>query len=452
MMITGSLKDPKMNLSWPPELWTKLVELVPQEERAPRDDSAGYDFTLGWVTLKASNPLPPPPPRLLPSVAESPLPPPSPVVAPMPILNNQPQWLEPATVAFRAAKEKYTNVIQQLWPQLLCPFMQRNGQLPYIYRQPWFFNHQAEVDIEVIFYWNRPSTAALSFHKDTGGDNLFFNLIFNNDKKMLATEWIEDLKNPSERKREEMTRLMPQGMSDEITAARTRMQQRSDQPLDFGTIRGGIAPEAAFVSAVDDLVWHASPSEKSRTDVPGYMYYSLLNPQLYWAGDSNKITIHRALLYLSTFPDTAIAWYKAWWKKQGYRGFATDFVDGYIDLVVPQSAPETKGRNFARHMSDVSNHASALENAPISLGIGQELASDSLVKTIEFNKRTGIRSVSKPGKPRTKRANSILARVLKGYKRPGFRTGLQSEDSFQEAAANYPTRSFLRTWVRVRKV
>jgi Domain of unknown function (DUF4157) len=406
MMITGSLTDKKMDLPWPKQLWKDLLKI---------ELPVGGDIiVLGTVTLEFGQPI-----KFFPLTA------------------------------------KYYRPLQDVWFLLLSDFMRKNGQLPYIERQRWFTEREAKIEIDINFYPERGSNAELSFHKDTAGDNLFVNLIFNNDKEMLATEWIEDLLDPLKIKRLEMEKLLPPGMIAEIKAAREAMLAGHHAIEGAGTIRGGIAGSAAFVSWVDELAWHATPSAKRRRFVKTKptMYDLLLDPWDYWAG--NKVAIHGALLYLSKLPETWIGgaeWRK--YRKENFEGFSTDFVDDYMETVVPQNSVTddgteatwtgAKGSNYDRHIEDVKKNALKLQRAPISLQIGQELAPDpGGIGTLEFNKRTGIRSKSKGDKRRTQRANSVIVR--------GRNTEVKFADLLR-AAANYPKRSFLRTWVRIHRL
>jgi hypothetical protein len=141
--------------------------------------------------------------------------------------------------------------------------MRLNGQLNYIGRQEWFRKQEADVMIEVNFYKNRGYGTRLGFHKDTEGDNLFVNLLFNNQNAIPATEWIEDLA-PTPAKLAEMRKLMPDSLRKGIARSRTKVSSGKYKLAEQGTIRGGIAPTAAFVSWTDELVWHATPSVESR--------------------------------------------------------------------------------------------------------------------------------------------------------------------------------------------
>ena len=386
MMITGSLKDVKV--TWPKRVWDALMTNL----------NSGVTV-LGKVTLAmGSNPK-----------------------------------VDPAEPDFQT-------VLELLWDQFLRPFMNANGQIPYIQRQSWFTKHRAEVDIDVNFYKDRGYGAELSFHKDTAGDNLFVNLMFNNQAPTPATEWIEDLATPLRTKRREMRKLMPKAMRAEIRTARKNIREDRHKPAGKKTIRGGIADEAAFVSWVDELIWHATPSVGRRTEVSGGMFDVLSAPERYWIDE--KTQIHRALRFLSKFPDTRIGEIDAVRKSLHQWGFGTELVDGYMNSVVPEASIKInnvdntftydRGPRYNEHMSDITRYKAQLQAAPISLGIGQELAPDPYgIGTKEFNQRTRIHR-------RTQRQNSIGSKVELA--------------ALREARTKNERRSFLRTWVRVRKI
>jgi hypothetical protein len=402
MMMSGSLMDKNMDLPWPPELWKDLTA-IPYE--------VGHIVILGTVTLALGQPA-------------------------------------------RFKSDNHAILLQAVWNNFLSTFMERNQQLPYIRRQSWFTQGEAEVDIDINFYPDRGYGAELSFHKDTAGDNLFVNLLFNNAMPTPATEWIEDLATPLRTKRAAMKKLMPEGMRSEIRAARKAMRSQTHRPSNVGTIRGGIAPAAAYVSWVDELVWHATPSVNSRSKVSGNMANLLLYPGYYWS-DDYKLNIHRALRFLSKFPDTLIGQMDLARKHKRRNepqaaaigwGFDTAFVDSYIESVTPKRgwnpayydaynilqegsySQSCQGPEYKRHFDDVEKHKVQLQAAPISLAIGQELAPDPYgIGTAEMNQRTRIHA-------RTHRSNSV-----------GDLKGLT------QAYQNNLKRSFIRTWVRVRQ-
>ncbi|NEO86043.1 MAG: DUF4157 domain-containing protein, partial [Spirulina sp. SIO3F2] len=100
-------------------------------------------------------------------------------------------------------------------------FMEGNGQLKYITDSSWYQNGTAQVEVDVNFYADRPyEETGLGVHKDTGGSNLFVNLIFANESEVPATEWTFAGEKPSEEKQKRIAELMHPNVWEEIEQAR----------------------------------------------------------------------------------------------------------------------------------------------------------------------------------------------------------------------------------------
>jgi hypothetical protein len=213
MIVKGALKDLKADLQWPEDLWNGL--------QGGTDN--GSVTSLGTIRLKVGKNFGG---------------------------KGLMKWLTP------------------LWSKLLGPFMERNGQLPYIKAQNWYTSGRMVVDISVNFYNNRSAEdATLGFHKDTSGDNLFVNLIFNNKLPILATEWVVDQRKMKAAKKRKMNKYMGSDeVADAINATRTSIVNLEYLPQGTNIIEGGVETgEAGFVSWVDELIWHSSPYARSRT-------------------------------------------------------------------------------------------------------------------------------------------------------------------------------------------
>lgn len=159
--------------------------------------------------------------------------------------------------------------------------MEKNGQSSYIKRQPWYLSGEYVIAIDINYYPDRtPYKGIPSFHKDTGGTNLFVNLIFDNALDIEATEWFADLAEPSARRARWQEKLLPPALLKEMGEARKNLE-----PEHKGKdVRGGVARgEYIFVSWVDDLVWHATPSVNRRLELTGPLaatMYSKLNAEM----------------------------------------------------------------------------------------------------------------------------------------------------------------------------
>lgn len=141
-------------------------------------------------------------------------------------------------------------------------FMGLNGQWPYIQRQPWFRSGAYVIAVDINYYPDRSGhKVAPAFHKDTAGNNIFVNLIFDNDDTIEATEWFADLAQPSDQRARWQAKLLPPEHLEELAAARLSLAPaHKDKEVSGGVTRG----EYVYVSWVDDLVWHATPSTTQR--------------------------------------------------------------------------------------------------------------------------------------------------------------------------------------------
>jgi hypothetical protein len=73
-------------------------------------------------------------------------------------------------------------------------FMGANRQWDYLEGQKWYIEADYVIAIDVNYYPDRSGFKAYpEFHKDTGGNNIFVNLIFDNKNDIEATEWFADL-------------------------------------------------------------------------------------------------------------------------------------------------------------------------------------------------------------------------------------------------------------------
>jgi hypothetical protein len=161
---------------------------------------------------------------------------------------------------------KYTDQMPEV-VKFLEKFMDANGQWDYIEKQDWFKKGEYVIGIDVNYYPDRSgfNPDSPQFHKDTGGNNIFVNLVFDNEKEIEATEWFPDLEEPSKKRAAWQEKLLPKSYLEELDLARTALRKEHDKgaPVSGGIGRG----RYTYVSWLDDLVWHSTP-----TDVPRLEY------------------------------------------------------------------------------------------------------------------------------------------------------------------------------------
>jgi len=150
-------------------------------------------------------------------------------------------------------------------------FMEANGQWDYIREQDWFKKEGYVIGIEVNYYANRLGAGALpGFHKDTAGDNVFVNLIFDNDETIEGTEWFADVEEPSAERDKWQKSVLPKAYQADLNRARKDLDTTLGEAGKASNVSGGTVGKHAYVSWVDDLVWHATPTSVKRIvfDVP----------------------------------------------------------------------------------------------------------------------------------------------------------------------------------------
>ena len=147
--------------------------------------------------------------------------------------------------------------------------MKANGQLDYIRNAPWWNPGELRVRVDMNYYHNRPlddSSKVVGMHKDTAGDNLFVNLVFGNAQATPATEWTQDRVAIAGAKLDAMkAKGVPDGMLKAFEDAKALLAQASAPGKE--NIEGDIMPMQAFVSWVDELAWHATPSLQKRATI-----------------------------------------------------------------------------------------------------------------------------------------------------------------------------------------
>jgi hypothetical protein len=152
--------------------------------------------------------------------------------------------------------------------RFLNKFMNANGQWDYIKKQDWFkVGGDYAIAIDVNYYPDRTiyDESSPGFHKDTAGDNIFVNLIFDNKSDIEKTEWFADAAEPSKKRAAWQEKLLPESHLRELARARETLRQEAEKNAKAGLdnhVDGGISKgKYIYVSWVDDLVWHATPAD-----------------------------------------------------------------------------------------------------------------------------------------------------------------------------------------------
>ncbi|OXM56104.1 hypothetical protein CFP71_14835 [Amycolatopsis thailandensis] len=181
--------------------------------------------------------------------------------------------LDLAVIYYRFGKKRTIKYMQSGHDELadravdfLESFMRANGQWAYLNNQTWYRDGSHHIGIDINYYPSRGrETLTPGFHKDTGGNNIFTNLIFDNTTPIEATEWFVDIGEPSDLRAQWQRRLLPESHLRELTELRAALQkEHADKtPMVDGGVQEG---KNVFVSWIDDLVWHATPATGQRYD------------------------------------------------------------------------------------------------------------------------------------------------------------------------------------------
>lgn len=147
-------------------------------------------------------------------------------------------------------------------------FMTANGQWPYLNDQPWYTSRGHVIGIDINFYPDRAQQSykvTPQFHKDTGGNNIFVNLVFDNANPIEATEWFVDVEEPGGLRAQWQERLLPAEHRRELADLRAYLRDHRGEQQSLLEVQGGVLEGRHIcVSWVDDLVWHATPTVNKR--------------------------------------------------------------------------------------------------------------------------------------------------------------------------------------------
>jgi hypothetical protein len=341
---------------------------------------------------------------------------------------------ELCTVYYKSGKEaqtkdkiasKQTDQTQNV-VTFLESFMEANGQWDYIKDQDWYTKEGCVIGIEVNYYANRSGTGALpGFHKDTAGDNIFVNLVFDNTDAIEGTEWFADVEKPSKARKAWQKGVLPPSYRTDLNRARKAISAKTDKDEN---VPGGTVGSHAYVSWVDDLVWHATP-----TAVPRIVYsvqdaidsYSALDSSVddvfgFVDPTTNANVYGRAII--ATMAESPGPYLFAWLNKNDLK--PQDIDDAQAKKAWKELYGGNTQQSYRRYYADTKARAK----------LPWRLTGDLSEASAQDDSLKDSRSITEipVGLSKRRRANSLPA----------------STELAEVRAKNTP-RNFLRTWVRV---
>ena len=312
-------------------------------------------------------------------------------------------------------------------------FMERNRQWDYIKKQEWYISRKYAIGIDVNYYPDRSGfTTFIAFHKDTGGNNIFVNLVFDNKMKIEATEWYKDAAEPSGLRKQWQEKLLPATYLTEL--ASTRAELRKDLVGKPREVAGGVSPHLyTYVSWLDDLIWHSTPNGNARTEygaADAARGYDALNATVKgdfaYFDDTLKVTV-LGWEILATMAESTDTQLYRWLKKQGSEMQDLGF--------------EKSRQAWLELYGDALGGARAktcfLEDAKSRSLLPWRITGQYSEANAEDDRLAQSKSIDEPPVllSRLRRANSF--------------SDVQSDlDKVREANKGKP-RAFIRTWVRI---
>jgi hypothetical protein len=319
--------------------------------------------------------------------------------------------------------------------------MRANGQLDFIRGAAWWKPAEMRVRVDMNYYHNRPldrTSRVVGMHKDTAGDNLFVNLVFGNEHATPATEWTQDRVAIAGAKLDAMkAKGVPEGMLTAFQEAKATLEHAGAPGKK--NIEGGVMPKQAFVSWVDELAWHATPSLLKRATVPsdwkqleswftdpvkikrhpqgGQIFFDALS--LLHGSNSNLFDNTGFLELQSAMDDATLVhdWYCSRFKGQAQETLKTAWL-----LLVQQQAAKMSGL------------------------VGNSVAPEEP----SFREGKAPQDWVDPTPPKTPQPNLMQPTGIAGRTRSNSDADVNQQ--VNEAADKQNLRSFIRTWVRIEPI
>ncbi|MFC6093526.1 hypothetical protein [Saccharothrix lopnurensis] len=306
-------------------------------------------------------------------------------------------------------------------------FMDHNGQWPYLRRQSWFADGDHVIAVDVNYYPDRSEYKAVpSFHKDSAGNNVFVNLIFDNQEPVEATEWFADVEEPSAKRREWQEKLLPPAHLAALDHARAVLKAG---PEANAPVRGGISHgEHTYLSWVDDLVWHATPVAAKRVEY----------------GAADALRAHQGL---DAAPEGAFYWYD---HQLGVYVFGIELLGTMAEGPGPHLRGWLADRGLKAQDLDVRTAHTAWRELYRGADGAQRLGEDAAERERTDWRVNGQYSVANAYDGRLAGSDQIEETPigLSGRRRANSVEELAAVQAVAAANQGKP-RSFIRTWVRV---
>jgi hypothetical protein len=318
-------------------------------------------------------------------------------------------------------------------------FIAGNGQWDYIRQQPWYESGEYVIAVDVNYYPNRAGIFKTYpiFHKDTGGNNIFVNLVFDNDTVIEATEWYTDLALPSDKRAAWQKALLPETHLSALEQARAALAAKAElaaKDKETATpelVKGGVSDtKYTYVSWVDDLVWHATPIDVPRIEIT--------------PGIARDIHSRLDAVHLET----------------GFVYFDAQLDSNIQGLEIIGTMSELPGPNLGKWLTtklakvqDIDEPLASQAWHELYHGAGGEdrFLADAAARLTAPWRITGALSEANALDPRLKNSKGMneTAVKLSMLRRENSLPDTRKKLAEAQAASFGKTRSFIRTWVRI---
>ncbi len=325
--------------------------------------------------------------------------------------------------------------------QFLMSFLEANGQLDYMRSKKWFQQKTWKAVIEVNFYPDREfkeDYQYLKVHKDTDSKNLFVNLIFNNPADMPATEWTYDNKEADPERHAHLQNWLPQEEYDQILAAKKKIGKLAPETPGRKRWEGGTVKPYSYVSWIDELAWHSTPSMESRPEFTKNDVHEWLENE----GDGHaRYFLYEAMLLVAKKPKSIFEGTN-WLKDLG------TWSDKANELRADKA-----GADYNRLLTEIGNINWA-EYKKSGYAGGVEVAKDGAPPDHrEVPTKVGGRPRANSD-PAVQKENQEALQAMKEHHAANAAAATPAAVSpavAQQPANELPKRSFIRTWVMLVK-